>query len=625
MSKTTAKPAPKLSAGGLKPIEQDALYDVDEILASKSNRGKMYYLVKWSGYGNEDNTWEPYENVRGCIAYQSYAQQQRARALQTDRAVTERDKHAAYDVTQQKSGKTVQRIAADTTSSAVKPATARTHTSATAAQAKNKYSNTGASVLKFATVKSKPIRSTDTAIMLEKTATKASDSSKHSGTNDNDAKQQSPVLASTTSASPAIQDKTLSPPAIKPLKSATAVASSSGTTAAAAPAATAVTEPTSAHHNTRNSPRANKRTIPPDTALVSSSSSSAQKPARNIPRLIDKMSSANSAPPNTATPNKSPPIDWSNDVEIIDFTQSAQQDDDVVISDTAPVKPVDMNTLHNSSTLWAGKFTVVEPELTEHTIDVQCKYLCGYKLRRLQLHQFVDVDRKRISVASAQQWLYAQQKQRQYHISCVMFDVTSAAEADKYARLEQYYGVHARQRLLCMDNLKAADARKEYLIYVVPPKMYTLFSTAFLSDMLKLSIERYREVLETKFWGIVMLTEAAYNACTQIDNNNSDSTHTATAADGHSGSTATSNTTDLSAMLQSISQYIQPAGAATQYGYQTSPILPPLPPADQLPAYHTVQYTQPMQYTQPANGAYHQYPNVQMQPYLTLYGYQTYQ
>ena len=38
-------------------------YEVEEILDSKLHRRKLKYLVKWKGYGSEENTWEPEENL----------------------------------------------------------------------------------------------------------------------------------------------------------------------------------------------------------------------------------------------------------------------------------------------------------------------------------------------------------------------------------------------------------------------------------------------------------------------------------------------------------------------------------------------------------------------------------
>ena len=40
------------------------LFEVDKILDKKKENNQIYYLVSWKGYGEEDNTWEPYSNLR---------------------------------------------------------------------------------------------------------------------------------------------------------------------------------------------------------------------------------------------------------------------------------------------------------------------------------------------------------------------------------------------------------------------------------------------------------------------------------------------------------------------------------------------------------------------------------
>ena len=43
-------------------IEEEEEYNVKKILDSRKINGKDHYLVKWLGYGNEENSWEPTEN-----------------------------------------------------------------------------------------------------------------------------------------------------------------------------------------------------------------------------------------------------------------------------------------------------------------------------------------------------------------------------------------------------------------------------------------------------------------------------------------------------------------------------------------------------------------------------------
>jgi len=43
------------------PINQEGYpeYEIEEILASRKRGRGIQYLMKWEGYGNEENTWEP--------------------------------------------------------------------------------------------------------------------------------------------------------------------------------------------------------------------------------------------------------------------------------------------------------------------------------------------------------------------------------------------------------------------------------------------------------------------------------------------------------------------------------------------------------------------------------------
>ncbi|KAF8676560.1 hypothetical protein RHS04_06494 [Rhizoctonia solani] len=42
-------------------IEGEEEYEVEQIIDSKQQQGKWFYLIKWKGYGPEDNSWEPEE------------------------------------------------------------------------------------------------------------------------------------------------------------------------------------------------------------------------------------------------------------------------------------------------------------------------------------------------------------------------------------------------------------------------------------------------------------------------------------------------------------------------------------------------------------------------------------
>ena len=49
------------------PIEIDGeqVYEVTDILDSRRRGRKVLYLIRWEGYGPEDDTWEPIESLSG--------------------------------------------------------------------------------------------------------------------------------------------------------------------------------------------------------------------------------------------------------------------------------------------------------------------------------------------------------------------------------------------------------------------------------------------------------------------------------------------------------------------------------------------------------------------------------
>ena len=61
-TKTTARLAEDIEL----EADDEAEYEVQSILDFKRVSGKPYYLVKWKGYSDEENTWEPTENLRSC-------------------------------------------------------------------------------------------------------------------------------------------------------------------------------------------------------------------------------------------------------------------------------------------------------------------------------------------------------------------------------------------------------------------------------------------------------------------------------------------------------------------------------------------------------------------------------
>ena len=54
-------PAPEIH-----PDSQELEDKVEKILDVRKSRGRLQWLIKWLGYGNEHNTWEPKTNLTHC-------------------------------------------------------------------------------------------------------------------------------------------------------------------------------------------------------------------------------------------------------------------------------------------------------------------------------------------------------------------------------------------------------------------------------------------------------------------------------------------------------------------------------------------------------------------------------
>ena len=59
-------PPPPTMVGG------EPEFDIKEILQVRKTRNQFKWLVKWKGYGQEDNMWEPLDNLKGAMALSTF-------------------------------------------------------------------------------------------------------------------------------------------------------------------------------------------------------------------------------------------------------------------------------------------------------------------------------------------------------------------------------------------------------------------------------------------------------------------------------------------------------------------------------------------------------------------------
>lgn len=59
------EPAPKNArlANNVEAEDKEEEWDVEEILDSRIKNGQLQYLIKWLGFGPEDNSWEPIKHL----------------------------------------------------------------------------------------------------------------------------------------------------------------------------------------------------------------------------------------------------------------------------------------------------------------------------------------------------------------------------------------------------------------------------------------------------------------------------------------------------------------------------------------------------------------------------------
>ena len=56
------------------------MYQIDKIVKDKMIDGVKHYLIKWSGYSNKENTWEPYTTITDKKLIQKYERKKKGKS-----------------------------------------------------------------------------------------------------------------------------------------------------------------------------------------------------------------------------------------------------------------------------------------------------------------------------------------------------------------------------------------------------------------------------------------------------------------------------------------------------------------------------------------------------------------
>lgn len=59
----------------------DEFFEVEQIIDQKEFDGETKYFVKWKGYDEDANTWEPLDHIGRTQAYQDYMNQKMSAGL----------------------------------------------------------------------------------------------------------------------------------------------------------------------------------------------------------------------------------------------------------------------------------------------------------------------------------------------------------------------------------------------------------------------------------------------------------------------------------------------------------------------------------------------------------------
>ncbi|XP_054155053.1 chromobox protein homolog 1-like [Oppia nitens] len=60
--------------------EEEQEFAVEKVVEKRNVKGKIQYLIKWQGYGDEENTWEPVENLDCDDLIEKFEEDRKAKA-----------------------------------------------------------------------------------------------------------------------------------------------------------------------------------------------------------------------------------------------------------------------------------------------------------------------------------------------------------------------------------------------------------------------------------------------------------------------------------------------------------------------------------------------------------------
>jgi hypothetical protein len=62
-------------------VEGEEEWEVERIVRAKRKKGILKWEVEWKGYGEEDNTWEPWENLKNSKESIEYFYKKQPKAI----------------------------------------------------------------------------------------------------------------------------------------------------------------------------------------------------------------------------------------------------------------------------------------------------------------------------------------------------------------------------------------------------------------------------------------------------------------------------------------------------------------------------------------------------------------